>query len=432
MLLPAAAALVGMLAFLRLVPAAMPFALLGLAGYAWRSPRAAIEALTVLFVVLNLNPGLFPSQGQGASLRWLVLLSAFGRAVWDGLLLDRPWPVRVLAPVFLFSGTVIVLAVAGSRIPEVSVFKGVAFTLGVTAVLSGMLRTADAGYWRSWFLTVFLVVLAVSLPLYVLPVGFWSNGRGFQGILVHPQTLGPALAPVVAWLLVRTLFQGDRSPAVLGGLAAGVFAVIATESRTAALMLVGGLGAAGLVALRRGAFRLPGWSPTAILFAAVALVGLLVISASSLRERAAGFLLKRVDATSTSSTEIRARMISRQWENFRAHPFTGIGFGLPSDAAEWSRVSTGFLGLPTGYTSEKGFLPTSVLEETGAIGALLIVFVLAALMRPVFREGPLPAVALLTASLLANAGEMVFFSFGGTGLMLWLLIGLAHAESGHT
>jgi hypothetical protein len=53
-------------------------------------------------------------------------------------------------------------------------------------------------------------------------------------------------------------------------------------------------------------------------------------------------------------------------------------------------------------------------------------------MRPVFREGPLPAVALLTASLLANAGEMVFFSFGGTGLMLWLLIGLAHAESSHT
>ncbi|MDZ4698694.1 MAG: hypothetical protein SH809_03215 [Rhodothermales bacterium] len=431
---PLALGLFALLVVLKLAPALTPLVYLGLALQAWRGPKETIQALTLLFVVLNLNPGLFGAHGQGASLRWLVLMSALGRTVWDGVLGGKPWPARILQPLLLFAGAGVVLALVGSRLPTISVFKLAAFTMGAVAILTSFYRTTElTEYWMAWFTTCFLTILVVSLPLYLFPAGFFSNGRGFQGVLAHPQLFGPVAAPLTAWLIARALFEGERSPVVLVGIALGLMAVFTSQARTGALMIAGSLLAVAAFTLFRG--QLHRARPTRRGMPALGLILALVVCVASvargdaLLDRAMTFVQKRVETGASASIDIRAMMIERQLENFWSSPLTGIGFGLPSNATDWARISTGFLGLPTGFTAEKGFMPSSVLEETGLIGAILLVFVLLALAGPIYRHGSPPLQALFLAALLANAGEMIFFSFGGAGLYYWLMYGWCYANA---
>jgi hypothetical protein len=152
-----------------------------------------------------------------------------------------------------------------------------------------------------------------------------------------------------------------------------------------------------------------------------------VLKWSTLQESFTEFLLK--DDSDTSITESlqssRSGLIERSMENFRAAPLTGIGFGVPSEPG-LVRIETGALGLPTGASVEKGFMPSAVLEETGLTGAIMVVFIIVFLIKPVTQKGSLSMLCLLMTCLMINAGEMVFFSVGGMGLHLWLLMAFCY------
>lgn len=435
LLMTPALLLVAILVVLKGVPPLMPLIMLLLAGYGWRGPREGIQALTILFIVLNLNPGIFPSSGQGASIRWLVLISVFSRLAWDSLFGKARWPVNMLAVLLLYAVVVACLSVLESRLPAVSVYKIIAFFLGATTVLTCFYRTRDSlSYWLSWFFTCFLVVLAGSIPFYFSPAGFYINGIGFQGLLIHPQTFGPVMAPLTAGLTVLLLFRHTRSPWVWGGLLLGMFAIYASRSRTALLMYAGGLLIMAVLWLFKSRRARPQvqrkvFSPGLKLMGVVLCCMVLVVKGPALQFAAEQFILKKAEDNESRSFQVRATMMDRQIDNFQRAPLTGIGFGVPSDVDDWTSLKTGIMGIPTGFPVEKGFLPSAVLEETGLVGAILFVLLLGILVAQVMRRGSPPFVAILFACILANAGEMVFFSFGGAGLYYWLLMGLAYSHA---
>ena len=426
------APVVVMLAVLYVIPGLVSGVMLGLALYAWRGAKESIQSLTVMFIVLNLNAGIYPFWGQGASLRWLVLFSAFGRVFWDGVLSNAKWPFQWSAVLSLYASVVAVLGFLMSRVPAISVFKVVAFFLGAITIVTCFYRTRELkAYWLSWFFSMFLVVLALSLPFYFLPAGFFVNGRGFQGILNHPQTFGPVMAPITAGLTLLLIQRGKRSPILIAAICGGLFSIYASQSRTALLMYVTSLLVAYGFMFFRGQ-QLKSWKSRPIVSAGFKLIGLvcvsilLVLSGERVVEASEGFLLKKSENEESLSFQVRASMMSRQMENFKAHPLTGIGFGVPSNTDDWISLSTGFLGIPTGFPVEKGFLPSAALEETGIIGAGLLLVLFFCLLGGVFRRGQLPVITIMLACLLANTGEMVFFSFGGSGLYYWLLIGYCY------
>ena len=81
--------------------------------------------------------------------------------------------------------------------------------------------------------------------------------------------------------------------------------------------------------------------------------------------------------------------------------------------------------LPVSAPVEKGMLATAVLEETGAIGALMFLVLLGSLLVPAARKGNFCHLWLGCTCLAVNFGESVFLSFGGMGLFIWLIIGYA-------
>ena len=127
----------------------------------------------------------------------------------------------------------------------------------------------------------------------------------------------------------------------------------------------------------------------------------------------------------------RGFLIMRSFSNFLDQPLTGIGFGVASDPDSFVVRRNALTGLPLGASIEKGFLPAAVLEEVGIIGTGIFLIFLTSLLYPTLRRGAKISSAVLAMSaLFMNFGESVFFSPGGMGLWMWLLIGAARVMAG--
>ncbi|MEZ4701056.1 MAG: O-antigen ligase family protein [Rhodothermales bacterium] len=435
LLVPEALVMTGVIALLYVAPVAAYLVFAGIAGYALLGARQTIQALTMLFLVSNLNPALFHLPPSVASLRWLVLFGAFGRVLWDGVLGRERWPAHLLFALGVYAASVAVLALSTSRIPVISFFKLVAFVLGTVTVLTSHYRTADhKAYWLSWYTTFFLCIIAASLLVFRFPAAFFGSGGGFRGILVHPQTLGPITAPMTAWMIGRYLFHETRTPIVLVSIVLGLLTIYFSEARTALAMLAGSIGLAMILSVvrrwntpKRRVRRKASFIPLVL---GVLFAGMLVMKWDGVVNRATMFFLKSDESSiyeEAESFHVRASMVQQQWENFLAHPVSGIGFGIPSTTDAWVRVQTGFLGIPTSFTTEKGFLPSAVLEETGLIGAILVLAFGFSLLRHLFRNNDYAVTAVMLSCLLVNIGEMAFFSFGAYGLYFWLLIAFSYS-----
>ena len=113
-----------------------------------------------------------------------------------------------------------------------------------------------------------------------------------------------------------------------------------------------------------------------------------------------------------------------QWDDFLDKPLTGNGFGVYPDGHFPAGVTL-FDGIPISAPVEKGFLPTAILEEGGALGGALLALLIACLCRRAWRNTDLRWRAMFIACLGINIGECVFMSPGGIGIFDWVLLSLA-------
>ena len=413
-----------------------------LALWALRGAKCALQALALSLLITMSNPALIEDVGN--VLRWIVVLSAAGRILVDTLRYKKiPQSVGVLILFFLVA---FMLSLSTSYEAVLSVIKLCVFTLGAAAVILGFhLTRHEYVYWKSWFFTLSFAVITLSLPTYFFDeIGRYQNGIGFQGILNHPQAYGVFLAPTLAWITGALLFKEvKRDGLLLFLVGTGWLLLVATLARTALLSVCLGL----LVTVIAGALaRRRDWASTLrSLFlrkrsvpVLVACLMALVMIGVNYQSSISQFLLKydgysrALERQGYSAGSIagalygsRQFMITRSFENFKEHPWMGIGFGLASEQERFSVERTNFMNIPVNASVEKGFLPTAVLEEVGILGALFFFVFVISLIRPVVSTGSLTALWLLLTCILINLGEMVIFSFGGIGLYTWLMIGFA-------
>jgi hypothetical protein len=401
---------------------------ISLAGavYALKGPKQTIEAFTLLAFLLIIG-GVDVSMG-----RWLVLFAGCGRMIWDSITGDEPVP-PVLIPLMLFSAAILVFAPLVSYLPVVSIFKAFSFAVGVGTVLVAFYRTGHLRhYWLCWFYTLTIFILFGSVLAYLTGTGYGRNGVGFQGILGHPQTYGPIMAPVTALFTGLLLFERNRSWLIVIGAVLGWLGMYASLSRTSLLAAVLSFCIAAAVALFKETWRpvVAGLllRPVTLLLGFV-LVFFIAFQWTTVQQGAVEFLLKddNIDGSVAGALEAsRGSLIERSMENFRTSPITGIGFGVPSDPG-LTRIETGAFGLPVGASVEKGFMPSAVLEETGVIGAALTIVLLTMLLWPVVARGNITLFWMALSCLLINLGEMVFFSVGHMGFLLWIFMAFCYA-----
>lgn len=405
---------------------------LGVSLYALRGTKESVQSLFVLAFLIMISK-LDVSMG-----RWAILAASFGRVAWDGLLGGGGTP-SVLKPILLFAIAAFGGSLVVSAFPLVSILKLATFAVGTSAVLVGLYRTRHlTPYWLSFLSTMGFFILVVSIPFYFHPLGFERNGVGFQGITNHPQTFGPVLAPLTALFTGLYLFHPERQGRWIGVAAAlGWVGMYLSLSRTSMLAAVLGLMAAvGIGYL----FKSSTWGQKigralgnpAVLLAGIVMLALTAVQWSTIQQQVDEFLFKDDETASVVSALQRSRsgLANESMANFWESPVVGIGFGAPSDPERFDRqLERGPLGIPISASVEKGFMPSAVLEETGIVGAVLVLVILGGLFAPIVRHGDIVAFWVLATALLVNLGEMIFFTMGGNGLYLWIVMGFCYCWS---
>ncbi len=412
-------------------------AMVGLCIWALRGPDQAIQALTLGGLMKFLNPALYPDLRTASMLGW-VLLALAGARVWLSAISRRGWGSPVLFWLAVFGLAVLLHSATVSRQGVLSAFKLVSFVFGATTVLlafqSSARRKVD---WTPWFVGLWSAVVLLSAPTVFFPsIGYLKNGWGFQGILGHPQSFGAFLAVAVAWfgarLILYPLTQTHWMLVLIGCLA--WVELILTKARTGLLAVLAGLACVALLAVLKryewrqqftSAFRKP-----LVLLLLIVVITMILLDSSTLENRVEAYVFKHGHDAKSSITDAytksRGAGLSNQWTNFLRSPLVGHGFGIaPYDDPDAVQLLDPIFGLPLSAPTEKGFLPTAILEETGIVGTMFLLLLLSSLFRYASGRGDSAVVWSFYASILVNVGEMVFFSFGGLGLYTWLIIGWA-------
>ncbi len=426
-----AVVLTGILAVVYILPMALFPVYLGLAYYAFRGPRESIEALSISFILVFLNPGIFYLPETVLMLRWFVLIAAFARIV----LMFQDRELSLFGPVssiLLFGLVIGLLAVVGSYHPVISILKLFQFMIGVLTIFYAFRFTSDMRtYWTKWFTSYFLLVILLSAPFYFLPEGYTRNDVGFQGILNHPQAFGVFLAPMTLWFIARFISGESRELYLIFGFLLGFIFIFASQARVALVALVLAFVISMVVKFIRGEEFIPITGNTIEKYflpvAAVSGILLIILNLGMIKERFNEFMVKHEEYTSLEEgyQQTRGMLIEKSMQNFREHPIAGIGFGLDSDITSQSSSQASGLGIVFSAASEKGFIGSAVLEEVGIFGACILIIFIGSMIIFVVKTGTFAQWTILFTGLLVNIAEMVFFSFGGTGLYIWLLLGYA-------
>ena len=414
--------------------AASVAAWLALAGWALKGGAAAVRAILFGVLLNGLNPILFPPSATGLTLRWVVLACAGLGVVLRYFrvgLSAAEWKLILWAALYLMG--VLLLAISGSYVPLLSFVKLGMFGFAFLTVVLGV-RQSQHHPWRNTLYTLYLLLLVPSVMLAATPFGYYP-GAGLMGLLGHPQLYGFVLVPPLAWLTMNLLggALAVTPAAMYFAVLFGWVTLFLSGTRTAVLAGVLSFAAAGGYAIfrRRELLAVAMRGPAGRIRIAIAFlsIAMLLGTTGAWMASLGGFVYKYgSDGTQggvEQLTATRAPLIAMQWRNFQNSPWTGIGFGIPTDITSLVGTSTSAtlgLGAPA---AEKGVIVTAVLEETGFVGGVLFVALLVALAAPVFARASLGMMALFASALLVNLGEVAFFAPGFAGNFIWFYLALA-------
>ena len=408
-----------------------------------RSLEGAVKAMSLSAIIIVANPFLIDINLVHTFLRFPLIAVAGSRIFWEasrsrGGLFAGPHIKALLA----FGGVTLVLAFINQYYFMISFLKLGVFIYGAYAI---MLAT-DMGRFSGsdltgWFCSLVLFYVAGNLLAYGVGVGYTFRGKlfaggekvelGLAGMTNHPQTQGPLSAISFVFAFCVYLFTPYRARWVMG-VVTPVLLVLCymSAARTglfAALIAVGVVvGLAFMMRSGRRRVRMNISTAQIVSIGLFAVVALILVEASTggaLAQKMSDFALKAIrtgggEGISFASVfESRMAIITSSWESFLQQPFMGVGFGTSLDP-RFAATATLFTA-PT----EKGFLPTALLEEVGIFGTLCFVVFLIAFFVHYWKARNIIALGMMACLLLLNLGEMMFFSLGGMGLYCWSLIG---------
>ena len=412
-----------------------------------RQPTVCFYALLIVPCLNIMNWVIFRvTTNYSFASKMLTLLLCIMLIQQASLLKERYHVLRPFA--FLICYTLLMLVLSPfSLVPLISSLKALLFLgfIGALIAMVSLMLNAQVhpGRARSVVLAVCCIFILGSLAVWPFPqisrsmillqhLMGWSDELDdtyglYNGVTFHSQTLGPLLAVLNAFLLSDYLFNLKRGGGLHKLLLCGIpILVYLTSSRTALLTYLGSIFVVWLLLSRSR--RVPATRKAfmhgflAVVFV-LATVGLLV--SSGFRNNVTDFLAKnRSNAADNRGNESvveslqasRLGMITQQMESFHKHPLIGTGFQVSEDLV-LRRVEKleDLLSAPV----EKGVLPTMILEESGLLGALIMLGFFLSVLTTFMKRNCYGFLATFAAFFLTNMGEATFFSISGNGGIMW-------------
>ncbi|WP_269527010.1 O-antigen ligase family protein [Coraliomargarita parva] len=412
-----------------------------LAIMALRSVSGALKAVSILGISIMGNPYIVDQTIVVAYLRFPLIALAGMRILYE-ILLKRRDLLRLshLNALILFGLVCVVLAPINGYFMQIAVLKAGLFTYGAYVILAGTeLNRSRMSDLTVWFTAL---VAFVSIGTYItIPLGISHVFRGellllggvggLSGITIHQQTLGSFAAISAVFCFALGVFSKLPKRGLFILLFVSFLPILVmTKSRTAVGTLILSLAMIIVVApfYLRGQkahfnkFNFWRWFAG---MCAVLVVGIFADFATGGRisTRVFEFALKGMAGRSYYDVQVtdvaisRMGLIEQSWQIFLDHPLSGINFGTSTSRYFIENAST--FSAPT----EKGFLPTALLEEVGLVGTSFFCIFVFMIFRKFYQDENIIGFAVFSGFLIQNLGEMMFFSFGGAGMYCWTVVG---------
>lgn len=421
-------------------------ALLIIGAVGMLSAGYAVSGLAILAFYVNYNFGLTYPPPLFGLLKWAVFGALCSRLLFSIVargLFFNPITYALLA----FS----VAAVPGVLMTElklVSAMKLCIFTLGSLSLLNAnrVLTPKDQRIVCGTLLSVVVLLLILSAAVYPFPTikyfrayehsfqmfGYYAQVSYYQGALQHSQQLGPVCALIICGASALYMYSRKHALFYLPLIVSCFGFILLTRSRTALVSALVALVVAGLInylrsrwaATRR--FPLPHMQLSGITsHAFMGLSGGLLVALAAF-PIVSKFVTRFIFKTGQSFTggtlldvvASRFERVMASLQYFQTNPIFGTGFGV-SINPRWVAQNQGSLfSAPV----EKAFILTGVLEEVGIVGFIAFSILCVVIARTWYREGRHVMLAMFLTFLIVNFGEMAFFSFGGIGMLYWMLL----------
>lgn len=403
-------------------------------GYAFLGRRQAIMALMLIwFCNMCTHAVGFPPSGAVFFRHGAVLAAAISVFVLHAANPPRSRTPGLLAWTGCLSLILIAHSIFFSTAKDISVLKAISFTLTIQTFLTAWSRlsTAERAVTEKQVWGLLYAIAIFSLPFAVLPAGYLRTGSGFQGVLEHPQLFGQVEGLIAVWLTATWFTERNMRLSLKPLIPVALAGIYLSRTRMGLFLYLAGVSvalvSAPLSAALSRSSRVPRLVKRRLALAAAGGLLLVAVAGPFLSEGIQGFVRKGRNTTTIVEAAWQARgfMIEKMQKNILDHPLTGIGFGVPSSPeAMYALVRDPIFGLPVMATVEKGVMPVALVEEVGWPVALLFVPWFAALLWRAIRAGPRYA-GVCAAALTLNLSEAVFFSPGGGGMLVQLLVAMA-------
>lgn len=399
-------------------------------------PLAVVDRSKALFVLLSLfllrmsNPAVSDADQNFNLLAWVVTLVASSR-LWLEMIFRYKHTYRHhIAQLSTFVFVTFILSFFSIN-PTISFLKLLSFYYIAGAIVVGLaFRDSNEAATFEWLIALWVGVVLISII--ILPfdnIGYFRDGRGFQGALNHPQALAVFVCPFVAWLIARSVSKGDASFFAMAAIAIVVFIMFLTRARTGFVSII--LGGLLLVIFRVGAIfyvtkRLRRLKSLLVFVFIVPLASMVFYTQFS--DLVEEYIFKSASSQEIGAAfeESRGFLILRAIDNIEKYPIVGIGFGIgTSDSASLNIEIDPMTGIPLGAATEKANLVVAVIEETGFIGFIVFMIFFFPFLRVIANNESLPLAWASLTVICTNISEMTFFSMGGLGVYIWIICALA-------
>jgi hypothetical protein len=372
-----------------------------------------------------LSPAISSVPDSLAVLRFIVLGAALAAAIYHSI--KNPPSLhdsRLLIVTLGFGAVLAVHSLTISVFPSLSLLKTLIWLSAICALIlafSSMKpeERLKAFQLTRWFL---VIIVVISLPLIPLSSGYLRNGRGFQGILNHPQVFGQVAAILLVWEFTNLLTKSKFSIFGLGLLTVAITGTLLSQARSG--------GFAAVLAIATALFVMFGLNLRKhrpandrvlprILLLLVFILPPSAIFSSEIYEIASRFVSKyggSYDSIFDLYSETRGSLIEPMVENVSKDPWYGLGFGVGSRPYNQTILYDPFFKLPVYAPTEKGLLFLMVLEEIGVVGALFFwLWFTFFFLRAI--NGDLLNISLFFCVFYLNFAEASLMSPGGIGLL---------------
>ena len=404
--------------------------------WAFIGTKNAIQSLALNYTILLLNPAIVHLPGEAGLLRWVVLFIAAIRI----LPFKIKKSIRYFGPLLFFFIMVIVLSYLSSPNFLISFLKIFVFSVCAGTALSAFnsLEIKKLEEIKHWLLCLTASVIILSIPTLIVPsIGFFRNGRGFQGIFNHPQAFGVFIVPVASYLGAYLLLdKKNKKNWMWPAVAVLVIMIFISKARTALITFVLSILFTYIVTLINSRRKTSNLAPGRAVFkiGSIAAVLCMILAFSPTFSKSfEGFWLKSSENKNVGNAFYNSRGsgVAFYWKHFLESPLIGNGFGIDLGHQKDSKVTT-FMGIPISSPTEEGFLPAAFMSEVGILGLIFFCPFFITLVKGALNSLDLGLMAMFFSCLLVNIGEAIFFSPGQTGGYLWLLMGLCTASGWRT